>query len=147
MVSTDTPTPDFAFPDLTELRVLCVDDFRDAAASMAGVLELLEADVRTFNDALSALAAADDFLPHAAILDIHMPGVDGCELARRLRSRMAGRPLLLIAMTGVSDAAARRRTTEAGFDLHLTKGSKSDELFRELGAWAARVRTADWPER
>ncbi len=135
------PTPsDTALPDLTGLRVLCVDDFRDAADSLADVLELLDADVRACHDGLTALDEAGRFFPHAAVLDIHMPGVDGCELAQRLRSRLAGRPLFVIALTGVSDRAAKERTSMAGFDLHMSKGTPTEELIAVLAEYAARLR-------
>ncbi len=115
------------------LRVLVVDDNRDAADSLAELLRLCGATVRVCYGGEEALAAgAFD----VGVLDVHMPGIDGCELAPRLRAAAAPRRVLLVALTGVSDDAARRRTAEAGFDLHLTKASAPEVLFAALTAFA-----------
>ncbi|QJX00642.1 response regulator [Frigoriglobus tundricola] len=132
-------------PGPVTLRVLVVDDNRDAADTLADLLRLYGADVRACYSAETALAQLGTFDFQAAILDIHMPGVDGCELAQRLRAATPAR-LLLVALTGVSDDAARRRTAEAGFDLHLTKASASDILVAALaafGRWLVENRPAD----
>ncbi len=117
------------------LRVLIVDDNHDAADTLAELLRLHGADVRVCYDGLTALEIATNFSFAAAILDIHMPVIDGCELARRLTTLVGSRRVLLIAMTGVSDAAARKRTAEAGFDLHLTKSAAPQVLIAALEAF------------
>ena len=121
-------------PGPVTLRVLVVDDNRDAADTLADLLRLYGADVRACYSAESALAILGTFDFEAAILDIHMPDVDGCELAQRLRTAAPAR-ILLVALTGVSDDEARRRTAEAGFDLHLTKASASEILVAALAAF------------
>ena len=118
------------------LRVLVVDDNRDAADALADLLRLCGAEVRTCYGAAEALALLSAFEPDAGVLDVHMPGIDGCELARRVRDAAGPRRVLLVAVTGVSDDTARRRTAEAGFDLHLTKTAAPDVLLAALAAFA-----------
>jgi CheY-like chemotaxis protein len=118
------------------LRVLVVDDNRDAADSLSDLLRLCGADVQVCYSAETALEQVGTFDFQAGVLDIHMPGgIDGCELARRLRAGAEPKRVLLVALTGVSDDAARRRTAEAGFDLHLTKSSAPDVLVAALVAF------------
>jgi two-component system OmpR family response regulator len=118
-----------AFP--LALRVMCVDDNRDVAESLADLLRLCGAAVEAYHDGHTALRAAELFHPQVAILDVMMPGMGGCELARRLRA-VTPAPLLLIAQTGVSDAAARGRTADAGFDMHVTKPGDPVKLIGTL---------------
>lgn len=100
-------------------RVLCVDDNPDVADSEALLLGLCGYDARACYGGEDALAAADGFRPDACLLDLNMPGMDGCELARRLRAR--GRCPLLVAVTARGGDEDRRRTAAAGFDRHLVK--------------------------
>jgi CheY-like chemotaxis protein len=123
-------------PGSLKLRVLVVDDNRDAADTLGELLRLCGADVRVCYTAESALELVPTFPLDAGLLDIHMPGMDGCELAKHLREIVQSRRVLLIALTGVSDAAARQRTAEAGFDLHLTKTVAPDVLAAALSAFA-----------
>lgn len=125
------------------LRVLVVDDNRDAADTLADLLRLYGADVRVCYDAGSALETVREFPYDAAVLDVHMPGIDGCELARRLHASPGARRVLLVALTGVSDPAARKRTAEAGFDLHLTKTAAPEVLIAALEAFTGWL--ADHP--
>ena len=103
------------------LKVLVVDDNRDAADTLAALLMLCGADVRVCYDGEAGVREATAFNPDVGLFDVNMPRMDGCELARRVRTDAHGRPLLLIAVTGVSDADAQRQTAGAGFNLHLTK--------------------------
>jgi CheY-like chemotaxis protein len=118
------------------LRVLVVDDNRDAADTLADLLRLCGVDVRACYGGADALELIGAFDFDAGVLDIHMPGLDGCALAGRLRAAAAPRRVLLVALTGVSDDAARRRTAEAGFDLHLTKSGAPEVLVAALKAFA-----------
>ncbi|CDY73514.1 Chemotaxis protein methyltransferase CheR [Caballeronia glathei] len=102
-------------------RVLLVDDSVDAAQAMSMLLETLGHDVRMLHDAAGALAIVDAFQPEVVILDIGLPVMDGCELARLLRARPSTRDALLLALTGYGGDADRQRALDAGFDHHLVK--------------------------
>jgi two-component system, OmpR family, response regulator len=107
--------------EVKPMRVLVVDDHPDAADALAAVLELLGCPVRACYDGPSALVAAADFVPQVCLLDLMMPGMDGLELAARLKEHAGGRPLLLVATTALGDWETRARTALAGFHYHLTK--------------------------
>ncbi|MFO0799393.1 MAG: response regulator [Gemmataceae bacterium] len=102
-------------------KVLVADDNTDAAESLATLLELMGNDVRTAADGVKAVEVAEEFRPDVAVLDIGMPRLDGHGVARRIRAAAWGKQVALIALTGWGQAEDRRRTAEAGFDLHLTK--------------------------
>jgi two-component system, sensor histidine kinase len=108
-------------PVLPKGRVLVVDDNQDAAASLGMLLKLLGADVRVVNDGLSALEILPSYRPTVVLLDIGMPGMDGYEVARRIRQQPECRDVMLIALTGWGQEEDRRRTSQAGFDHHLLK--------------------------
>jgi signal transduction histidine kinase len=110
------------------LRLLVVDDNQDAAESLGLLLEMTGNDVRTVHDGPSALAAVEGFKPSVVLLDIGMPGMDGYEVARRLRGQSEGKDMVLIALTGWGQEEDRRRSREAGFDHHLTKPVDLDML-------------------
>jgi len=114
------------------LRVLCVDDNRDAADSLGVLLELVGYEARVCYDGPSAIQVAEQYRPDAVILDLTMPGMDGLEVARQLRSREWARNLPLVAVTALGDEETRRRTAAAGFDLHLTKPVDPDRLANVL---------------
>jgi two-component system CheB/CheR fusion protein len=102
------------------LRVLVADDNRDAADSLQRLLALSGHDVRVAYDGDSAVNVGREFSPRVAILDIGMPGTNGYDVARALRTRHGGE-VTLVALTGWGQEADRRRATDAGFDHHLTK--------------------------
>jgi CheY-like chemotaxis protein len=102
-------------------RVLVVDDNVDAADSLGMVLELLGADVRVVNSGPDALAVMNGDPPTVVVLDIGMPGMDGYEVARRIRGDARYDGVTLIAMTGWGQDDDRRRTRAEGFDHHLIK--------------------------
>jgi PAS domain S-box-containing protein len=102
-------------------RVLVVDDNVDSAVGIAMILRHGGHEVNVAHDGASALEQADVFRPEVALLDVGMPEMDGCELARRIRRLPWGEGAILIAMTGWSQDEARARTAEAGFDLHVVK--------------------------
>jgi PAS domain S-box-containing protein len=102
-------------------KILVVDDNVDAAESAAMLLRLWGHEVRTVHDGLSVLQAVRDFGPEVILLDIGLPGMTGYEVAKQLRAQPEFKSLLLAAMTGYGQDEDRRRSREAGFDLHLTK--------------------------
>ena len=111
----------------SSFRVLCVDDNRDVAESLVMLLALVGFEARAYFDAASALAEAAAFRPHAGVLDIHMPGMDGYELARRLKA-IGDDAVRLVAVTGYGQSEDRRRSAAAGFEAHLVKPVTLDEL-------------------
>ena len=113
-------------------RVLIVDDNRDAAQSLALMLDLEGHEVRTAADGLEALEVAEVFRPKVVLLDIGMPGIDGYETARRLRARPWAKSALLCAQTGWGQEDDKRKARSAGFDRHLVKPIDPEELNRIL---------------
>ena len=113
-------------------RILIVDDNTDAAKSLDLLLRSLGHDTRTVFDGVSALDAAQEFRPEIVLLDIGMPGMDGYEVAKRLRSAQNGDALKIIAITGWGQEADRARATEAGFDMHLVKPVDIGALHKAL---------------
>jgi CheY-like chemotaxis protein len=102
-------------------RVLVVDDNRDAADSLGMLLQFLGADVKVVHDGPSALEVIEEFAPAVVLLDLGMPGMDGLEVARRLRENPKLNGVTLVALTGWGQREDRRRTREAGFDHHLER--------------------------
>jgi PAS domain S-box-containing protein len=102
-------------------RVLVVDDNHDAADSLGMLLQFLGAEVMVVHDGHAALAAIRSFQPAVVLLDLGMPGMNGLEVARRMREDPAARGITLVALTGWGQREDRRRTSEAGFDYHLVK--------------------------
>jgi CheY-like chemotaxis protein/two-component sensor histidine kinase len=124
-------------------RILVVDDSRDAAESLAMLLQSLGADVYTASDGPTALEELATRGPSVMLLDIGMPGMDGLEVARRARQLVESRDLTLIALSGWGQDEDRRRSREAGIDYHLVKPVNLDELAHLLTALApARGRRA-----
>lgn len=113
-------------------RVLVVDDNRDAATSLAMLLELAGAQTEIAHDGVSAIEAAAAFRPDAVLLDIGLPGLDGYEVARRLRDDPAGKHMMLVAITGWGESEDRERSARAGFDAHMVKPVDHAALMRLL---------------
>ncbi|HEY7187647.1 MAG TPA: ATP-binding protein, partial [Vicinamibacterales bacterium] len=105
----------------TNCRAVIIDDNKDAADTMSLVIEQLGGAARTANDALSGLKAIREFQADIVFLDISMPGIDGYEACRRIRSEIADRNLVVVAMTGWAQDQEKQRALEAGFDAYLTK--------------------------
>jgi CheY-like chemotaxis protein len=103
------------------LRVLVVDDNVDLARSLASLLKASGHDVRTAHDGPRALEAAREFRPNAVLLDIGLPGMNGFEVAQRMRQEPILQNVVLVAMTGYGQETDRQRSQAAGFDHHLLK--------------------------
>jgi PAS domain S-box-containing protein len=127
-------------------RMLVVDDSKDGADSLVLILEMLGAEVRVAYDAPSALDVLDNYSPSVMLLDIGLPGMDGYELARRVRQRPGGSDAMLIALTGWGQAEDRERSAKAGFDRHLVKPLEIDDLMSVLDRAPVRVPHAHAPE-
>ena len=117
-------------------RVLVVDDNVDGAESLATLLKLLGHEVHVAHDGPAALRATADVRPEVVFLDIGLPGMDGYEVARRIR-RPGRTEALLVALTGYGQEEDRRRSREAGFDHHLVKPVDPAVLEDLLAAAAA----------
>jgi CheY-like chemotaxis protein len=117
-----------AFSSNHEFRILLIDDNRDAIDSMGALLVLLDYDVRTAENAQSALRIARVFQPHLILSDIGLPGMDGYQLAPELRKAAGSRKLILAAATGYGLASDKVKAREAGFDYHLVKPLDADLL-------------------
>jgi DNA-binding response OmpR family regulator len=110
------------------LRILVVEDDTDTANSLGLLLRLWGYDIRVCYQASAARALADGYRPHVVLLDIGLPGMNGYELARRLRGSVGAGRAVLIAVTGYGSDTDCRRATAAGCGFHLTKPVDPDEL-------------------
>ena len=119
-------------PGKATLRVLVVEDNPDGLASLLTLLQVMGYETMGAADGLAGLAAAESFRPHVVLLDLGLPEVDGLEVARRLRSLPHGKNMALIALTGWGSESDRRRTSEAGFNCHVTKPIGADMLRKTI---------------
>jgi CheY-like chemotaxis protein len=109
-------------------RVLVVDDNRDAAETLAALLELWGHRVRVVHDGPAALQASAVDPPDVVLLDIGLPGMDGYAVAARLHEQATTRDARIIALTGFGQDADRRAALAAGFEDHLTKPVNPESL-------------------
>jgi len=110
------------------LKILVADDNRDAADSLAMLLELSGHEVNVAHCGGAALACAARQRPHVVILDIGMPDMSGYEVARKIRAERGGADMMLIAVTGWGHADDKARARAAGFNHHLTKPVDPDHV-------------------
>jgi PAS domain S-box-containing protein len=115
-------------------RVLLVDDNRDAAAALELVLQEMGHRTQVVHGGAEALEKIHANDLDYVFLDLGMPGIDGYEVARRVRANKTLRQPRLIALTGWGPEDDRRQTREAGFDAHLVKPVSSEEIARALSA-------------
>lgn len=108
-------------------RILIVEDNVDGRDSLQTLLQLLGYQVETAADGLEGVTKALAWRPHVALVDIGLPGLDGYEVARRIREAL-GLGVFLIAYTAYSQPRDREQALEAGFDVHLAKPVNLDEL-------------------
>jgi CheY-like chemotaxis protein len=102
-------------------RILIVDDNRDAATSLAMLLQLTGHETYLAHDGAAAFEATDRHRPELVLLDIGLPILNGHEVCRRIRGEPWGRDMVLIALTGWGQEEDRRKSKDAGFDGHLVK--------------------------
>jgi CheY-like chemotaxis protein len=112
----------------SRVRVLVAEDYPDTRRTLCWLLKSWGFDVRDARDGPEALRLAHDFRPAVAILDLAMPGLDGYQVARRLRESAQTDPPLLIALTGFTDRAHVAAAREAGFDHFLAKPCSPSEI-------------------
>jgi CheY-like chemotaxis protein len=113
-------------------RILLADDNRDALDSLAELLVMAGHETHKAGDGVQALEAAARLRPDVILLDIGMPGMDGYEVARRIRAESWGREPTLVALTGWGQDNDRRRSSEAGFDAHWVKPLELNRLWNLL---------------
>jgi len=118
----DNPDQPKAEPVIQVRRnILIADDNQDALESLALMLRMEGHEVHCASDGEEALLLAGQRRPEIVVLDVGMPKLDGCEVARRIRAESWGRDAVLVALTGWGQEVDRRRSREAGFDMHLVK--------------------------
>jgi CheY-like chemotaxis protein len=111
-------------------RVLVADDNADVADSLALLLRVAGCAVEVARDGPEALDLAERWQPDLLLLDLGMPGLDGCEVCRRIRAEPWGRAMRILALTGWGQEEDRRRSLEAGCDGHLVKPVEPATLLR-----------------
>jgi CheY-like chemotaxis protein len=125
------PTDDAGKSGGAGRRVLIVEDNDDARRLMHRLLQMWGYDARVAEDGPSGVEAALAYRPAVALIDLGLPGLDGYEVARRIRAA-AGTTVRLVALTGYGELEDRDRTADAGFDLHLLKPVHPDRLLQAL---------------
>jgi PAS domain S-box-containing protein len=115
------PAPSTSVEAAVSKRVLIADDNRDAAESLQLWLQLAGHDVQIAGNGLEALRVAAEFKPDVALLDLGMPGLNGFDVARKIRDSAWGSDIVLVALTGWGQDEDRKQSAEAGFNHHLTK--------------------------
>jgi len=120
------------------LSVLLIEDNEDGREMMATMLTAYGYAVHQAGDGAQGVQAAMAAPPDVALVDIGLPGIDGYEVARRLRAAEQTRHVKLIALTGYGQADDHQRVMDAGFDLHLVKPVQIDQLLGALASSTAQ---------
>lgn len=141
VMSVSEPTDDAEKPALpsSRRRILVVDDNKDAAMSLAMMLQLMGNETETAHDGLEALDVAAAYRPDLILLDIGMPRLNGYETAKQIRQQPWGKSIVLVALTGWGQAEDRRKSNEAGFDSHMVKPIEPGALEVLLANMASRT--------
>lgn len=141
VLSVAEPTGDDEEPALpsSRRRILVVDDNKDAAISLAMMLQLMGNETKTAHDGLDALDVAAAYRPDLILLDIGMPRLNGYETARQIRQQPWGKSIFLVALTGWGQEEDRRKSNEAGFDSHMVKPIEPAALEVLLAKMASRT--------
>jgi PAS domain S-box-containing protein len=132
--ASETRRAPVAAHDMTRARILVVDDNIDMVRGISMLLTLKGHDVATAYDGFAALETARGFRPQFVLLDIGLPGMDGYEVASRLRREEVCKDAVIVAVTGYGREEDRRRSKEAGFDYHLIKPVDHKALLSVLSA-------------
>jgi CheY-like chemotaxis protein len=121
----------------SSIKVLIVEDHDDSRTTLRMLLSMAHGHtVLEAADGHSALQIALDERPDAALIDVGLPGLDGYEVARRIREGTGPDAIFLIALTGYGSDEDRQKARDAGFDMHLVKPVDSAELARVLSTMA-----------
>ncbi len=127
------------------LRILIVDDNVDTVLSFSMLLSRFGHEVRTAHDGLTAIQVAADYIPDVILLDIGLPGLNGYEVAKRIRMQPRLRHIVLVALTGYGQESDRQASMEAGFDHHLIKPARMDQV-RKILATVVEHRSHGWQD-
>ncbi len=130
----------------TRLRVLLVDDNVDTVLSLSMLLEAYGHDVRTAHDGPTGVQAALDYQPDVALLDIGLPGLNGYEVAKRIRREGTLKHIVLVALTGYGQDSDRQASLQAGFNHHLVKPALMEQLEQILATVSEQVTDAHGPQ-
>jgi CheY-like chemotaxis protein len=126
------PTTIIASTPASALRIVLIDDNPDIRETMQQLLECLGHEVAVASDGPSGVELVLDQKPQVALVDIGLPGFDGYQVARRLRAEIPAAELRLVAMTGFGQSSDRDEALAAGFDSHLIKPARTDQIQRAL---------------
>jgi CheY-like chemotaxis protein len=129
-------------PAASPLRVLVVDDGRNAADILALFFEMEGHEVGVAYDGLEAVAQAGRLQPQLILMDIGMPKLDGLEAARRIRNQDGGQKMVIVALSGLDQDDHKRQCAEAGFDDHLAKPVEPNELRSLIDRYRGRFAEA-----
>jgi CheY-like chemotaxis protein len=135
----DRARPSRAELTVRALKVLVVEDNKDTAETLATILELWGHEVRLSFDGLGAIETAASFEPDIILSDIGLPGMNGYELARRLREQPSFGRVVLVAMSGYGQDEDKRRALESGFDHHIVKPPDLGALAELFGRVAQSI--------
>jgi len=113
--------PRLAWGDAVDERILVVDDQCDVADALAKLITALGYEAKAVYDGQHALDEVARSRPDMALIDLGMPGLDGYEIATRIRELRGGLPMILVAVTGWTRREDKQRAYECGFDLHVSK--------------------------
>jgi len=144
VLPTDTPQPpspitETGQPTTQSLRVLVVDDNEDTVLSFSMLLKASGHDIRTAHDGPTAVQAAIDYRPDVVLLDIGLPGLNGYEVAKRIRQHPVLKNVVLVALTGYGQESDRQTSLLAGFDHHLVKPARLEQLKQILATVSVEV--------
>lgn len=132
------PNTEKARPMESALRVLVVDDRLDSAESLALLLRASGYQVHVAYDGPSAVEIALSYQPDVVLLDIGLPGIDGYEVARRIRQQSTLKNICLVAVTGYGQETDRQRSRKAGFEYHLAKPADFSKIQQILATVKVR---------
>lgn len=125
------------------MRVLIADDNESLLEALKGVCEEAGDTVATCSNGKDALSYVRTFKPNVILLDLAMPIVDGLDVCRELRSDLSLAAIKVIALSGLSDNETRRKTAEAGFDLHLRKPISLEAVLDVLATVRVGIKVSD----
>jgi signal transduction histidine kinase len=137
------PNGPTAMDEIGPCTILLIDDHDDGRMMMGMMLNAYGNEILEAANGTHGLALADSRQPDIALVDIGLPGIDGYEVARRLRANPATSGIRLIALTGYGSAADTQRAIDAGFDLHLVKPVDSERLLAAIHSCISASRIAE----